>query len=55
MPNQPADPMRERTVTVNDKLQKRYCHVRNCAPGHLTCRARQRQAPLHWAHDGRKI
>jgi hypothetical protein len=28
---------------------------RNCAPGDISCRPRQRQALLHWAYDSRKI
>jgi hypothetical protein len=28
---------------------------RHCEPGDLLCRARQRQALLHWAYDSRKI
>jgi hypothetical protein len=47
--------MRTRTVTVNDKMQNGCRHVRHCEPGHLTCRARQRQAPLHWAYDSWRI
>jgi hypothetical protein len=34
-------------------------HIRqiqkNCEPGNLLCRPRQRQALLHWAYDSRKI
>lgn len=28
---------------------------KNCPPGDLACRPRQRQALLHWAYDSRKI
>ncbi|MBC8035808.1 MAG: hypothetical protein H7X89_01125 [Rhizobiales bacterium] len=28
---------------------------RNCEPGDLACRPRQRQALLHWAYDSRKL
>ncbi len=28
---------------------------KNCAPYHLECRKKQRQALLHWAYDSRKI
>ena len=28
---------------------------KNCEPGDLECRPRQRQAVLHWAYDSRKI
>lgn len=28
---------------------------RNCEPGNLDCRRRQRQALLHWAYDSRRI
>lgn len=28
---------------------------RNCEPGNLMCRRRQRQALLHWAYDSRRI
>lgn len=29
--------------------------VKNCRPGNIFCRPRQRQALLHWAYDSRKI
>jgi hypothetical protein len=28
---------------------------KNCPPGNINCRPRQRQAILHWAYDSRKI
>ena len=28
---------------------------KHCEPGHLSCRAKQRQALLNWAYDSRKI
>jgi hypothetical protein len=28
---------------------------RNCEPGDVSCRRRQRQALLHWAYDSLKI
>jgi hypothetical protein len=39
------------------KAIRRHVHQveRNCEPGELTCRKRQRQALLHWAYDSRKI
>jgi hypothetical protein len=53
-----------RRVPDEDKRQiKRWMayrrHIgqvkRNCEPGDLLCRPRQRQALLHWAYDSRKI
>ncbi len=29
--------------------------IKNCVPGDLSCRRKQRQALLHWAYDSRKI
>jgi hypothetical protein len=39
------------------KMMKRHLVqvVRNCKPGNLDCRKKQRQALLHWAYDTRKI
>jgi hypothetical protein len=38
------------------KAMKRHAAqiVRNCMPGDIHCRRRQRQALLHWAYDSRK-
>jgi hypothetical protein len=53
-----------RRISGYDKWQiKRWKAIRrhisqiqkNCRPGQLTCRPRQRQALLHWAYDSRKI
>jgi hypothetical protein len=38
------------------QIARHVAQVRkNCAPGDLFCRPRQRQALLHWAYDSRKI
>jgi hypothetical protein len=39
------------------KAIRRHVHQiqRNCEPGDVTCRPRQRQALLHWAYDSRRI
>ena len=37
-------------------IRRHVCQVqRNCEPGDLSCRRRQRQALLHWAYDSRKL
>jgi hypothetical protein len=42
-----------------ERLKAMRRHIRqierHCEPGRLTCRIRQRQAPLHCAYDSRKI
>ncbi|MDG1949694.1 MAG: hypothetical protein P8J32_02625 [bacterium] len=39
------------------KAMKRHVMqvIKNCKPGDVDCRPRQRQALLHWAYDSRKI
>jgi hypothetical protein len=39
------------------KAIRRHVHQiqKNCEPGDLLCRRRQRQALLHWAYDSRKL
>lgn len=53
-----------RRVTVYDQWQiTRWKQItrhigqikKNCLPGDIACRPRQRQALLHWAYDARKI
>ncbi|MEX0668570.1 MAG: hypothetical protein WD061_02430 [Candidatus Saccharimonadales bacterium] len=53
-----------RRITDEDEAQiKRWRMMRrhvaqiakNCPPGELNCRRKQRQALLHWAYDSRKI
>jgi len=37
-------------------LRRHASQIRkNCAPGDLNCRRKQRQALLHWAYDSRKM
>lgn len=53
-----------RRIPAYDEIQiRRWKNIRrhvaqikkNCSPGDLDCRRRQRQALLHWAYDARKI
>lgn len=37
-------------------IQRHIAQIKkNCQPGDLSCRRRQRQAVLHWAYDSRKM
>ena len=46
----------ERQIRRWKAIQRHIAQLRkNCAPGDLGCRRRQRQALLHWAYDSRKI
>ncbi len=55
--------MGRRLGKEDDRQIKRWLAIRrhiaqirkNCAPGDLSCRPRQRQAVLQWAYDSRKI
>ena len=55
--------MGRRLLEEDDRQIKRWRAMRrhiaqikkNCYPGDLFCRPRQRQALLHWAYDSRKI
>lgn len=52
-----------RRIDDDERQIKRWVAMRrhvtqiqkNCAPGDMLCRPRQRQALLHWAYDSRKI
>ena len=55
--------MGRRIPTEDERQIKRWLAIKrhiaqvkkNCLPGQLTCRPKQRQAILHWAYDSRKI
>jgi hypothetical protein len=45
-----------RQITRWKQITRHVAQVRkNCEPGDVFCRPRQRQALLHWAYDSRKI
>ncbi len=46
----------ERQIRRWRAMQRHVAQMRrNCWPGDLSCRRRQRQALLHWAYDARRI
>ena len=46
----------ERQIKRWSAARRHIAQVRkNCRPGDLSCRRRQRQALLHWAYDSREI
>jgi hypothetical protein len=46
----------ERQIGRWRAIRRHIAQIRkNCRPGDLECRPRQRQAVLHWAYDARKI
>jgi hypothetical protein len=46
----------ERQIKRWKAIQRHIAQIRkNCPPGDLECRRKQRQAILHWAYDSRKI
>lgn len=48
--------MDQRQIARWKAMRRHIVQIRkNCLPGNLSCRPRQRQALLHWAYDSRKI
>ena len=46
----------ERQIKRCQANRRHIAQIRkNCPPGELECRRRQRQALLHWAYDSRRI